>query len=209
MDKKRSGNGVIVIMFFSLFFLTQMVQACAADEYRAQTPNAPYGAYVTAPVGYVPVVVSGAEYYYSGGSFYRRFGDAYLAAPAPVGAIVRTIPRDYKPIIIDGINYYIIHGSVYMQISNGYQVMPQKPFMIEKYAAEQKDAMNVPAQTAPSDQQSVAANTEESFIVNVPNSKNGYTSVAIKKSGNSFIGPQGERYEEFPKVEQLKAKYAN
>ena len=108
----------------------------ASDEDGIQAPYASYGAYVTSPVSYVPVFASGVEYYYSNGSFYRRFGDAYLIAPAPIGAIVRAIPRDYKPIVIDGVIYYIIHGSVYMQIPGGYQVMPQKPFMIEKYATE-------------------------------------------------------------------------
>ena len=124
MQNWRNKNRVSIIILFNLAFLIQIVQAHASDEYRVQ---------------YVPVIASGVEYYYSDGAFYRRFGDIYLAAPAPIGAIVRTVPRNYKPIVIDGANYYIIHGSVYMQTVNGYQVMPQKPFMIEKYADEQRN----------------------------------------------------------------------
>jgi hypothetical protein len=45
------------------------------------------------------------------------------------------------------------------------------------------------------------------FIVNIPNDKGGYTPVIIKRSGNGYIGPQGEYYPEFPKVSQLKLLY--
>jgi hypothetical protein len=193
MHNRRTGNKISIIIFFNMVFLIQIAQAHAADEYRVQ---------------YVPVVISGVEYYYSDGSFYRRFGDVYLTAPAPIGAVVRTIPRDYKPIIIDGVAYYIVHGSVYMQTLNGYQVMPQKPFMIEKYADEQKNMIIISPQVTPNNQQPAMANAEEPFTVNIPNSTGGYTPVAIKKSGDGFIGPQGEYYQEFPRVEQLKTKYA-
>ena len=207
MQNRLNKNIVSFIIFFNLILLIQIAQVYASDEDSVQAPYSPYGTYVAAPVSYVPVIASGVEYYYANGSFYRRFGDAYLAAPAPRGAIVRTIPRDYKPIVIDGVTYYIVHGSVYMQTASGYQVMPQKPFMIEKYADEQKNMINIPAQTAIVSQQPVAANAEESFIVNIPNSKGGYTPIDIKKSGDGYTGPQGERYQEFPKVEELKTRY--
>ena len=208
MQNRLNKNIVSLIIFFNLALLIQIAQVYASDEDNVQAPYPSYGAYVAAPVSYVPVIVSGVEYYYANGSFYRRFGDAYLAAPAPIGAIVRTIPRDYKPIVIDGITYYIVHGSVYMQTASGYQVMPQKPFMIEKYADEQKNMVTVSPQAIQSSQQSAAANEEESFTVNIPNSKGSYTQVIIKKSGDGYIGPQGERYQEFPKVEQLKTRYS-
>jgi len=47
----------------------------------------------------------------------------------------------------------------------------------------------------------------DTFPVNVPNDRGGFTTVMIKKSGNGFVGPQGEFYAEFPKVSQLKAMY--
>ncbi len=53
-----------------------------------------------------------------------------------------------------------------------------------------------------------ATNTmEESFTINIPNDKGGYTSVNVKRSGKGFVGPQGEFYSEFPKVSQLKVMY--
>ena len=207
-NQRKNKKWASMIIFFGFILLIQIAQAHASDEDRVLSPYPSYGTYVAAPVSYIPVIVSGVEYYYANGSFYRRFGDAYLAAPAPVGAIVRTIPPNYNPIVIDGAIYYIIHGSVYLQTLNGYQVMPQKPFMIERYASEQNNVVNIPPQTALSNQQHAPANAEESFTVNIPNSKGGYTPVTIKKSGDGFIGPQGEYYQEFPKVEELKIKYA-
>lgn len=51
------------------------------------------------------------------------------------------------------------------------------------------------------------ATQPDEFTVNIPNDRGGYTAVVIKRSGNGFIGPQGEFYPEFPKVSQLKVMY--
>jgi len=34
----------------------------------------------------------------------------------------------------------------------------------------------------------------DSFTINIPNDNGGYTAVTLRKSGNGFIGPQGEFY---------------
>lgn len=47
----------------------------------------------------------------------------------------------------------------------------------------------------------------DSFTVNIPNSKGGYTAITLKRSGSGYTGPQGEYYSDFPKVEQLRAMY--
>lgn len=47
----------------------------------------------------------------------------------------------------------------------------------------------------------------EQFTVNIPNKDGSYTAVVIRKSGNGFVGPQGEFYPEFPKVFQLEIMY--
>ena len=52
-----------------------------------------------------------------------------------------------------------------------------------------------------------ASDTSGSFTINIPNNKGGYTAVLLRKSGNGFIGPQGEFYPEFPKVSQLEVIY--
>jgi len=49
----------------------------------------------------------------------------------------------------------------------------------------------------------------DSVTVNVPNDNGGYTSVVLKRSGNGYVGPQGEYYEQVPTTSQLKAMYGN
>ena len=49
--------------------------------------------------------------------------------------------------------------------------------------------------------------TQEGATVNVPNDTGGYTAVMLKRSGNGFIGPQGEYYPQIPEMSQLKAMY--
>ena len=65
-------------------------------------------------------------------------------------------------------------------------------------------AVTTPTYIVPDNSSAV---TQEEFTVNVPNSKGGYTAVNIKRSGNGFTGPQGEFYNEFPKIQQLRAMY--
>jgi hypothetical protein len=57
----------------------------------------------------------------------------------------------------------------------------------------------------------VAANppVDNVITVNIPNNKGGYSAVTLTRSGNGFIGPQGEYYPGFPKVSQLKLMYGN
>lgn len=49
--------------------------------------------------------------------------------------------------------------------------------------------------------------TQDSVTVNVPNDNGGYTAVVLKKSGDGFVGPQGEYYAQLPSVDQLKVMY--
>jgi len=48
---------------------------------------------------------------------------------------------------------------------------------------------------------------EEKIIVDVHNSNGSITPVPLKKKGDNYIGPKGERYEELPTEEQLKPVY--
>ncbi|MFH1717411.1 MAG: hypothetical protein ABIF19_08685 [Planctomycetota bacterium] len=47
----------------------------------------------------------------------------------------------------------------------------------------------------------------EKIIVEVHNSNGSVTQVVLKKKGDAYIGPKGERYEELPDEEQLKPVY--
>jgi hypothetical protein len=86
-----------------------------------------------------------------------------------------------------------------MPVAGGYQVV-SPPVLVQPsvvVAAPSVISLSSPTTTTP-----------EEFIVNVPNSQGGYTAVNVKRSGSGFIGPQGEFYNEFPKVQQLRVMYA-
>ena len=47
----------------------------------------------------------------------------------------------------------------------------------------------------------------DTVTVNVPNSNGSYTAVILRRSGNGYLGPQGEYYDQVPPVGQLQAMY--
>lgn len=47
----------------------------------------------------------------------------------------------------------------------------------------------------------------ETITINIPNSNGSYAEVLLRKSGEGYIGPQGEYYPKNPTVEQLNALY--
>ncbi|OGX35453.1 MAG: hypothetical protein A3C36_01700 [Omnitrophica WOR_2 bacterium RIFCSPHIGHO2_02_FULL_52_10] len=50
---------------------------------------------------------------------------------------------------------------------------------------------------------------DASFEINIPNKRGGYTTVILKRSGNGYTGPQGEYYDAFPRVDELKVIYGS
>ncbi len=176
------------------------------------------------PLAATVVVLAGATYYYDEGVYYQRMGNGYIVVSEPVGPVVTTIPAGYQPTIINGVAYYTINGATYMSTPNGYQVVPQptivqavpQPAIVQ--VAPQPNIVVAPNSAAPQAapnpaventvQGSSAANAQDSFTVNIPNSKGTYTPVTLQRFGNGFIGPQREYYTQFPSIEQLKVMYA-
>ncbi len=110
----------------------------------------------------------------------------------PIGTVVRVRPPDCRTVIIRGATYYVSNDVYYLPSRQGYEVVvPPNTSVIEAAQPE------------------VASATDESVTVNIPNAQGGFTAVVLKKSGSGFLGPQGEFYPEFPKVEQLKLMYAS
>lgn len=161
-------------------------------DYRRHYPS--HGTIVfDLPFGAVKVIIGGKRYYYCDGVFYHRSNYRYIVIPPPIGAVVHGQPEGTRPIIINGIMYYTVDGMYYQNSPQGYVVVaPPQVGVI---------------QTVPVAASDLSSGTLDTYTVNIMNSKGGYTSVALKKSGNGFIGPQGEFYPEFPKVEQLKVMY--
>ena len=80
---------------------------------------------------------------------------------------------------------------------------------IQKPVIEQP-APVVVAQSAPvvvAAQAPTTTYSGDTVTVNVPNTTGGYTSVVLKRSGNGYVGPQGEYYDQIPTTAQLRAMY--
>lgn len=148
------------------------------------------------PAGYFTIWVGGARYYYYDGLYYTYvgYGDYVLVNP-PIGAYVSAIPPDFQPVRINGRIYYTDGGVYYILTRrHGYKVVPQ-PVV---YAQPEPIVVAQPQQ---------AVDTQDSFPVNIPNGNGSYTTVVIRRSGNGYVGPQGELYATFPTVSQLKDMY--
>ena len=136
--------------------------------------------------------------YYYGYPYYRYpyYADPYYAAPYYPPSYTVVASSSYQPVVVNGVTYYVNNGVYYIYTQYGYQAVANP----EVSAAVIQPAVVTAAAPA-------SINTDDSFTINVPNDKGGYTAVLLKKSGNGFIGPQGEFYAEFPKVSQLKVMY--
>jgi len=146
--------------------------------------------------------IGGLEFFYWEGMFYRTAAGHYVVVPAPVGAVVTTIPPVAPPVVVDGVPYYSINGATYMQTTYGYQVVPPPNVVV----VNETPPPVTPAVVSVASGTPVAAGNDY-FTVNIPNARGGYTPVVLKRSGNGFVGPQGEYYTEFPRVDQLKIMY--
>jgi len=91
-------------------------------------------------------------------------------------------------------NYY--YGATYYPPDDDVLVSPP----IYQVVEPQQSPLIVAAETP-------SVEDTDNFTINIPNAKGGFTAVTLKKSGNGYIGPQGEFYPEFPKVSQLKVIY--
>ena len=148
---------------------------------------------------------SGVRYYYDDGYYYANEPGGYVVVNPPVGTVITTAPSPYQAVVINGATYYVNNGVYYIYTPNGYQVVPT-PVMVQQpfpQAIAPTTVVN-PTTVAPTDP---LLSEENSFTVNIPNDKGGYTAVVIKRSAKGFVGPQGEFYQEFPKVAQLKLMY--
>ena len=144
----------------------------------------------------------GGRHYYNGGRWYRHgwLGFDIAVSALTIGALIESMPPRYSTVVVGGVPYYYYDG-VYCRPypRGGYVVVPQ-PVMAMPEAAPV-------VVTAPPPAIQPQTQISDSVTVNIPNLRGGYTAVTLKRSGNGFVGPQGEYYTEFPNVEQLKVMY--
>lgn len=117
--------------------------------------------------------------------------------PGPI--IITSIPYGCRKVRIDGHHYYKYNDTYYIEVAGGYQIV-DRPH--GRYSEDDRDHDD-----NNDDYQQRDNRGGENFNVNIPNRKGGYTAVTLKRSGSGYIGPQGEYYSDFPKVEQLRAMY--
>jgi len=161
------------------------------DPFIVHHPYPTYGrAIVSLQSKNLSIVIGGLRYYYCDGVFYRRHQRQYVVVAPPAGAVVTALPAGFVPVVINGVTYYVSNGVYYQYTPNGYVVVPQPGATVMAQAP-------VPG----------AAAVTDTFPINLPNTQGGYTTVIIKRSKDGYVGPQGEFYPEFPKIEQLKAMY--
>ncbi|MFA6320292.1 MAG: DUF6515 family protein [Candidatus Omnitrophota bacterium] len=149
------------------------------------------------------------DYYYRGDQLYRHgwLGFDIAVAALTIGAIVDSLPPRYNTVVVGGVPYYYYGNAYYRPCPGGYVVVPPpiatQPIIVASEAVQPVTVVTpvVAAQTQ--------AQTAETVTINIPSSKGGYKAISLKKSGNGFIGPQGEYYYEHPTVEQLKTLYGS
>jgi len=135
--------------------------------------------------------VSPDPYYYDPAPMYYPPPEEIDVPQAPV----------YQPMVVNGTTYYVNNGIYYIYTGLGYQVVQPPVTTVVQAPA--------PTPTPIIEQPEVTSSTvsDDTFTVNVPNTKGSYTAVTLKKSGTGYIGPQGEYYADFPKIAQLEAMY--
>ncbi len=146
-------------------------------------------------------------HYYRGGRWYRHgwFGFDVAVSALTIGALVDSLPPRYTTVVVGGVPYYYYDNLYYRSCRGGYVVVPApvitQPIVVATEVS-QPVVVSTPAPVVQSRPQ-----ISETVTINIPNSRGGYTAIALKKYGNGFIGPQGEYYSENPTVEQLKTLY--
>jgi hypothetical protein len=68
------------------------------------------------PFGYYPFFYGDAQFYYSGGLYYRQYDNEYKVVVPPVGAEVPSIPTEAEQVTVNGQTYYEYKGVYYSPI---------------------------------------------------------------------------------------------
>jgi len=193
-------NFTKIALAMPLLMTVMVVQAAPADaswghrghedHWHSSRHHHPYGHRVhSLPRRSNSLSIGNGGFYYEEGRFYRRHVRDYVVVPAPIGAVVYSLPGGCRTVVVGGVSYYNYEDVYYHPVAGGYRVV--------NMPVEESQVVAVPSEKP-----------QDSFTVNIPNGHSGYTTVILKRSGQGYVGPQGEFYPEFPKIEQLRAMYA-
>ena len=130
----------------------------------------------------------GHSHYYRDGRWYEHgwFGFGFAVSALAIGALIDALPPRHTTVVVEGTPYYHDDSYYYRQLPEGGYVVVPAPVVVQPQSQ-----------------------ISEISTVNIPNSRGGYTSVTLRRSGNGYVGPQGEYYPNYPSVNQLKMMYGN
>jgi hypothetical protein len=108
-------------LFFLLLSLANILQAQRGRSYNSYPVRGQYFSRV--PGISLNLQFGGNPYYYSGGSYYRPYGNYFEIAVPPLGLRVNLLPRGYWPLQISGYHYYYSNGIFYRKNKCDYEVV--------------------------------------------------------------------------------------
>ena len=152
--------------------------------------------------GWCPSVGWGYGWWY-GDMFYGPVADV----PLPAATAVATVPEACQQFNVDGLPASTSGAITYVPTDTA--SMPSSPPPPAPMAPEQPPVAGNTLTNAPVPPAIASIQAEDNFTFSIPNIRGGYTVINLRKYGNGYLGPQGEYYSEFPKIELLKAMYGN
>jgi len=208
MKRNNSLRGLMVAVIVLGVIGTSATSAQAKMRPRHSVRHHPnYGKRVSLPELIAKaIVVGGLEYYYDHGYFYKRVSGGYIIVDAPVGASVEVIPSGYKVVVINGKTHYYHNDIYFVKRGKKYVVVSDPVYQVVELPQEVQVITNT-VPNVPVQRYQTVADTENEFTVNILNTNGSHIPIKIVKSGDGFVGPQGEYYTEFPKVKQLTVMY--
>lgn len=147
----------------------------------------------------------GGHYFHNGFRGHNGWGSRWPYWS--VGAYFSYLPDDYTTYYVNGSPYYYCDGSYFSPYSSGGYLVVPAPDLSNATTAEPAVQAAPEADVQPAEQAQSASSG--SIIINVPNSKDGFTPVKLVKSKGGYIGPQGELYAGHPTVAELKVLYGD
>ena len=151
------------------------------------------------PPRYTTVVVGHDPYYYHEGNYFRPAPGGYVVVPAPV--------VQQQPVMVVPAPPSVVYATPAPVVQASQPVIFASPGPVVQASQPVIYAPSGPQQV-PTQQTTVQpSGNAPDVTVNIPNDKGAYTPVSMKRSGSGFVGPQGEFYPEFPRVENLKLMY--
>jgi len=147
------------------------------------------------PRGFIKISVGGKKYHYHDGAYYRKGRHGYNVVSAPIGACIEHLPHGYQKYHVDGVPYYTYNDVYYKHTRGGYEVIHQPYSRHTKKSRVRNDHRD--------------HDEGNSITLSIRNKEGGYFSITVKPSGDGYVGPQGEYYDQFPKIEHLKLIYGS